>query len=78
MFIMSKDILHKSYESEDLNDVVDDINERLNSEIMKDTDFEQGLLKGKLKVSVVFLHEDDCECQGFDHAVSCKHHVMCY
>ena len=75
---MRKNILHKSYESEDLNDLVDDINDKLNSNTMVESDFDQGLLRGKLHVSIIFRHEDDCDCQGFDHDSSCKHHVMGY
>ena len=39
---------------------------------------ENGYVKGKFRVSVVWCSEDDCDCTGLSHSPDCPHHVMCY
>ena len=39
---------------------------------------EHGFVKGKFRLKLEWLSEDDCDCTGFQHRSDCQHWEMCY
>lgn len=79
---MRKFIFHKEYDSESLCDLSRDIHEcfdpRFNEEMKDIPQDKHGFHEGTFKVEICWKDEDECDCQGFQHRESCKHHVICF
>ena len=65
----------RDYDGEELNDINDDIMESLNILSENEVD-DYGIIKSKIRVTVQWLSEDDCNCTGFQHDRECPHWVM--
>jgi len=75
---MKKHLMTKEYDAEELNDINEDIFESLdilNNDVKVD---EYGMFSGKIRVTVQWLSEDDCDCEGFQHKLECPHHEICF
>jgi hypothetical protein len=71
----------KKYDAEEINDINEDILDSLNSdevEIEQGTQGKQGMFKGYIKVTVEYIHPNDCECVGFEHDRDCHNWVMSF
>ncbi len=72
---MSKVIMNKKYDGEQINDINDDIMEALDEAEMQE---EHGIFKGYVKVLVQYVSPEDCECTGFQHREDCHNWVMSF
>jgi hypothetical protein len=74
---MKEYLMSKDYDGELLNDINEDIMDSLNK-LSDDKIDEYGIIKGNIRVQVIWCSKDDCDCSGFDHDTSCPHWVMSY
>jgi len=74
---MKEFLMTSDYDGEEINDINEDIMESLNR-LSKEHIDKYGLIKGKIRISVTHLSEDDCDCEGFHHNNDCPHWVMPY
>ncbi len=72
---MSEIILNGSYTCEEMNDLISDVEDCTYG--IEDTN-EFGEFKGRLKVTIEYKEEGDCDCVGFSHDTNREHHVICF
>jgi len=70
---MKEYLIAKDYDGEEINDINDDIIEALNNSEIPD---EQGIIKGKIKIQVIWYSEDECDCIGFYHKKDCPRYII--
>jgi hypothetical protein len=58
---MSKTIMSKKYDAEEINDINEDILDSLNSDEVEVEQDKYGMFKGYIKVTVEYIHRNDCE-----------------
>ena len=77
---MKKEILNSTFSASELSRVEFDIGESMAEGMEKVIDEigEENFIKGKVRINIEWLSEDDCDCIGFQHSLDCPHHVMSY
>jgi len=71
---MKEHLMTKEYDGEQLNNINEDIMDSLDK--LDESKIKHGIVTGKIRVTVQWISENDCDCIGFQHHENCPHWVM--